>query len=155
MSEKLRDRIKQGAPFQSSAQAALLNLWVASYHMRQKAEEVCNRRGISLNHYNILRILKGGPEEGYSRADIIGRMIDKGSDVTRLIDRMEKIGLVMRKKCKEDRRRSMHFITDRGRELLVAMAPEIVSIHELFHQRVSDSDLAHLTRICEGIYQES
>jgi DNA-binding MarR family transcriptional regulator len=79
-------------------------------------------------------------------------MIDRGSDVTRLIDRLAKLGLVSRRKCKEDRRRSLHRITDKGRDLLREMAPDIHEIQEGFRSRVSERDLMHLSRICEGIY---
>jgi len=155
MSGGLKEHIKQKAPFQGDAQVAMLNLWVAAAHTRQKAEVVCNTKGISLNHYNILRILNGAPEEGYARSDIIDRMIDRGSDVTRLIDRMVKIGIVTRRKCESDRRRSLHRITDKGRELLIELMPGIRETHEYFRSRVSENDLSVLSRICEGIYADS
>jgi DNA-binding MarR family transcriptional regulator len=152
VSHRLKDHIKQSAPFESDAQIALLNLFVASSFMRQQIEQACNRRDISFNHYNILRILGGAPEGGYSRADIIGRMMERGSDTTRLIDRMVKLGLVVREKSDDDRRRSLHRLTGRGRNVLKEMAPDIKAIQQSFESRVAPKDLAELSRICEGIY---
>ncbi|PSR03812.1 MAG: MarR family transcriptional regulator, partial [Bacteroidetes bacterium SW_8_64_56] len=52
----------------------------------------------------------------------------------------------------EDRRMTMHTITDEGLDLLNDMDPEIRDVQRWFDERVSDRDLQHLSRICEGIY---
>lgn len=152
MSEGLRQRIKQEKPFESAAHAALLNLFVASSYMRQRIEEQCAVHGVSFTQYNVLRILHGGPEEGYARCDIIGRMVDNGADVTRLIDRLERQGFVTRQRSTKDRRVTLHQLTEAGTMLLQTMHTGVASVQDDFAARVSPRDLVHLSRICEGIY---
>ena len=152
MSHRLKEHIKQSAPFESDAQEALINLFVASSYMRQQIEQACSAKGISFNHYNILRILRGASESGYARSEIINRMIDRASDVTRLIDRMVKIGIVSRLRSDQDRRVSLHTITKKGRDLLDELSFDIKGIQKMFESRIERHDLLHLSRICEGVY---
>lgn len=154
MSEGLRQRIKQQKPFESPAHAALLNLFVASSYMRQRIEEQCTAHGISFTQYNVLRILQGGPDEGYARCDIIARMVDSGADVTRLIDRLQRQGFVTRKRSTEDRRVTLHRLTEEGEALLTRMHASVARVQEDFAERVAPRDLVHLSRICEGIYND-
>jgi len=154
MSEKLRKYLKQNAPFDSDAQSSLLNLFVAASYMKRKIEVVCAKKGISFNHYNILRILRGAPASGYSRGEIIERTIERGSDMTRLIDRLVKKGLVERTRCESDRRRAEHRITSTGATLLSSMDQEIRRVQKYFASRVKVEDRKTLSRICDGIYPD-
>lgn len=154
MAGGLAQRIKQTEPFDSPAQEAMLNLFMASAHVRREIEQVCQSYDIQFSHYNILRILRGVHPEGHPRCDIIDRMIDPSPDVTRLMDKLDERGLVERSRNPEDRRMTLHRITEPGLQLLDEMHPDIKAVQERFGDRVADRDLAHLTRICEGIYAE-
>ncbi len=154
MSGGLARRIKQTQPFDSTAQEAMLNLFVASATFRRKIECVCQEFDLNFAHYNILRILRGVHPEGHARCDINERMLDPSPDVTRLIDKLEERGLVRRSRSEEDRRMMIHRITEAGQTLLDNMAPAIDGVVEEFDRRVSDRDLEHLNRICESIYSE-
>lgn len=152
MPEGLKTWIKQRAPFESEAQEAVLNLMVAATFVGDQMERVAQRFGINRSQYNILRILRGAPEGGYSRCDVQERMIDRSPDVTRLMDRLVDRGLVDRRRSETDRRVALHSITDAGLTLLESMHPDITAVTEFFASRVSQVDLRHLNRICEGIY---
>lgn len=154
MSGGLARRIKQTQPFDSTAQEALLNLFVASAHFRRKIESVCQEFNLNFAHYNILRILRGAHPEGHARCDINERMLDPSPDVTRLIDKLEEREFVQRSRSEEDRRMMIHRITDDGLALLEEMAPAIDAVIDEFDRRVSDRDLEHLNRICESVYSE-
>lgn len=118
MEDTLRDRLKQTEPFEGPVQEAMLGLLVASAAVGSELNEICGHNGILASQYNVLRILEGGPPEGYPRCDIIHRMIDRGPDVTRLVDDLEDEGLVDRQRSTEDRRMMMHRITENGRTVL-------------------------------------
>lgn len=150
----LKDRIQQTAPFESTAQEALLNLFVASAHARRKIERVCQDHDLNFSHYNVLRILRGVHPDGHARCDILDRMIDPSPDVTRLIDKLVDHDLVRRSRSEADRRVTLHTITDTGLERLAAMAADIRAVQEWFGERVAPRDLRHLSRICESIYTE-
>lgn len=152
MGEVLRNRIKQTAPFESQAQEAMLNLFVASAHVRRRVEAACREFDLQFAHHNVLRILRGTHPDGHPRCEIIERMLDPSPDVTRLIDKLVERGLVERSRSEEDRRMIIHTITDEGLGLLDELDPKIRDVQEWFDERVADRDLRHLSRICEGIY---
>ncbi len=154
MPDGLKTWIKQRAPFESDAQEAVLNLLVAASFMNERLEHVAHKYGITRSQYNILRILRGAPEDGYPRCDVQMRMIDRSPDVTRLMDRLVDRGLVERRRSEVDRRVALHSITDKGTALLEEMHPDISGVTAFFASRVSEIDRKHLSRICEGIYLE-
>ena len=154
MGETLRRRLRQER-FESPALEAMLNLFVASDYMRQKAEAICAGFGITLTQFNALRILRGAHPGGHSRCEIIRRMVEHAPDVTRLVDRLEKQGLAERDRSEADRRLSITRITPKGLELLEKIDPKMHELTDLFASRVSARDGAELSRICEGIYGES
>jgi len=152
MPQILKERIKQEEPFESLAQEAMLNLFVAAAHARRRVEATCAEYDLQFSHYNVLRILRGIHPDGHPRCEIIERMIDPSPDVTRLIDKLVERNLVRRSRSDEDRRMRIHTITEKGIEVLDDMHPDIQDVQEWFDERVSDRDLQHLSRICEGIY---
>lgn len=154
MASGLKRRIKQTQDFESPAQEAMLNLFVASARARREIEAVCQDFDLQFSHYNVLRILAGTHPGGHARCDLTERMIDPSPDVTRLIDKLVDRGLVRRSKSEEDRRMTIHTITDEGLALLDDMKPRIVKVQNWFDARVADRDLVHLSRICESIYAD-
>lgn len=153
MGQILRDRIKQTASFEGPAQEAILNLFVASAHVRRRVEAACQEVDLQFAHHNVLRILRGAHPGGHPRCEIIERMLDPSPDVTRLIDKLVERGLVERSRSEKDRRMTIHTITDEGLALLDDLDPKIREVQDWFDERVADRDLRHLSRICEGIYE--
>jgi len=152
MGRTLRNRIQQTAPFEDAAQEAMLNLFVAAAHVRRRVEAVCQEHDLQFSHHNVLRILRGAHPNGHPRCDIIERMLDPSPDVTRLIDKLVERDLVRRSRSEEDRRMTIHTITEKGLTLLEKLDPKIRDVQDWFDDRVADRDLKHLSRICEGIY---
>lgn len=148
----LRTRLKQTQPFESLAQEAMLSLMVAGAAMQQEVEAVCARFGLAASHYNVLRILAGGPPDGYARCDIIERMIDRGPDVTRLMDRLEEKGLARRQRSQEDGRVTLHRITEGGRALLGEMHADIRAVQDRFAEQLAEEDQRDLARLCAKVY---
>ena len=152
MGRILADRIQQTKPFDGPAHEAMLNLFITGAHVRRAIEQVCRSYDLQFSHYNVLRILRGARPDGYARCDIIDRMLDPSPDVTRLMDKLEDLGCVERRRCEADRRVTLHFITDDGLALLEDMDPDIQAVQDDFAASISERDMAHLSRICEGIY---
>ncbi|MDZ7622890.1 MAG: MarR family transcriptional regulator [Ignavibacteriaceae bacterium] len=124
MGEILKKRLKQ-EKFSGIEQEGLLNLFIASNYLHSKLEIVCNDFNITLAQFNVLRILKGAHPNGYPRGEIIRRMVEPSPDVTRLIDRLIKEGLVERFYSDNDRRLSLARITKKGIALLNRINPEV------------------------------
>ena len=79
--------------------------------------QVLKSEDLSATQYNVLRILRGAPE-GLPCGEIANRMITRDPDVTRLLDRLEKRGLISRWRETADRRMVMARITEDGLKLL-------------------------------------
>jgi DNA-binding MarR family transcriptional regulator len=154
MGELIHKRLEQTKAFENKAQEAMLNLMVAAGHVNEWNDRACSAHGITRSQYNVLRILRGVYPDGHPRQEITRRMVDRSPDVTRLIDRLERAGLVERGRTDEDRRLSIARITQSGLDLLEKMTPEFDAIYMRFQERLSSDDLDHLSRICERLYAE-
>ncbi len=133
----LQEEISQRRPFASTEQELYLNIIRTSSHLTDAMELVLKESGISLVQYNVLRILKGAEPGGLCRNELRDRMLNRMPDVTRLLDRMEESGLVVRTRETEDRRQVRTELTAKACGLL-AQLNELV---ENEHQR----QLGHLT----------
>src|SRR5260370_7202334 len=92
---------------------------------------------LSGTQYNVLRILRGSPE-GLTCGEIASRMITRDPDITRLLDRLEKRGLISRCRETKDRRMVMARITPEGLKLLAGLDEPVQTAHP--------KQLAHLGR---------
>src|SRR4051812_23936288 len=128
---------------------------VAAAYVGERIDRVCAEHDVTAGQYNVLRILRGAHPGGLSRRGVAGRLIHRAPDVTRLVDRLERQGLVERAKSDEDRRLSIARVTAAGLALLDRMEPAMRAVHEHIADRVSLRDRRELSRICEGIYDES
>ncbi len=150
---RLSERIKQPS-FQSAAQEAVINLFVAADHLRQKGQALCESFGITTAQYNVLRILKGVYPNGHARCAIAERTIERAPDVTRLLDRLVKQGLARRHPSADDARVSVATVTRKGLNLLEKMKPAIDALDNQLTERLTSEELITLSRICEKIYSE-
>lgn len=142
----IRSRVAQPS-FKTPLQEAMVGLLVAAGHLERRLEEVCEDHGLTHEQYNVLRILRGAHPEGHPRYAIAERLIHRAADVTRLLDRLERGGLVRRVRSDEDRRLSVARITPRGMRLLRRVDPRIAAAQEDFARRLTKWDVGDLVRI--------
>src|SRR5215207_4476595 len=116
----VRARVAQ-RQFRNAAEEALVGLLVAAGQYGQRLNDLCREYGITHDQYNILRILRGAHPDGHPRFEIAKRLVSRAPDVTRLIDRLERQGLVERGWSAENRRHSIARITTAGLDLLAAI----------------------------------
>ena len=154
MSEILKKRLKQSADFESPVDEAVLNVIVAADYLRAQNEGVCSEFGITPGQYNVLRILRGANQEGHSRCEISERMVERAPDVTRLVDRLEKQGLVVRDRSTEDKRQSITRITEKGLNMLEQMQPKFEEAVRFWSEKLSLAEWIALSHLCEKIYNE-
>jgi DNA-binding MarR family transcriptional regulator len=115
------DELKQTRPFASKAQAVTVALLRTSDLVRRRLAAVVEREGITLQQYNVLRILRGARGEPLSALEITDRLIEEAPGVSRLLDRLLAKGLIRRERSAQDRRRLECFLTDRGRQILARL----------------------------------
>jgi DNA-binding MarR family transcriptional regulator len=124
MSERngaLQREIGQKKPFRSAAQEATISILRTADVVRRRLVEVVEPYGVTLQQYNVLRILRGEHPDPLPTLEIGERLIERMPGITRLLDRLEEKGLVRRERCADDRRLVHCWITDRGLELLATM----------------------------------
>ena len=151
MGDILKRRLRQKT-FSSVEQEAILNLFIASNYIHSKLDTLCTSFDITLAQFNVLRILKGAHPNGYPRSEIIKRMVEHAPDVTRLIDRLVKDGLVERFISAEDRRLSMSRITKKGINLLIKINPEVDKFLLDYSSALNKNEKETLSNICEKLY---
>lgn len=129
--------IKQTRPFGSREQEGALGLLLTADLLRRRLSAVVEPHGITLQQYNVLRILRGAAPDGLPTLEVAERMVEKAPGITRLVDRLEAAGLVSRQRSQSDRRQVFCTITPRGLDLLGALDAPI---------RAADESLAVLPR---------
>ncbi|MDX5437099.1 MAG: MarR family transcriptional regulator [Pontibacter sp.] len=117
---KIEDEIKQSA-FKNEYQKAYINIVYTSGYLEQAQSSLFKPFGITLPQYNILRILRGQHPKPATISLLIERMLDKTSNASRIVDKLEAKELVTRKQCPADRRTVDVLITAKGLELLKQM----------------------------------
>lgn len=110
--------------FRSSHQKAVLNILYTAGWLNLEQTHIFRPYELSVQQYNVLRILRGRFPEPATVAYIQERMLDKMSNASRLVDKLEDKQLVTRVPCKTDRRQTDIFITDKGLELLLSIDRE-------------------------------
>ena len=113
--------IKQNKPFVSASEEAAVALILTGDLARRAAAAIVEPHGITLQQYNVLRILRGAGERGLPTLDIAERMVEQTPGITRLIDRLETKKLVKRERCQTDRRQVFCRITTAGLAMLAAL----------------------------------
>ncbi|WP_310568785.1 MarR family transcriptional regulator [Gemmatimonas sp.] len=121
----LQEEIQQSRPFRSRSQEATIALMRTASVVSRRFARVVEPHGLSLAQYNVLRILRGAGDAGLPTLAIRDRMIDEGSTVTRLLDKLEKASLVTRDRSRPDRRQVLCTITEQGEALLALLDPQI------------------------------
>ena len=104
--------------FQSEAQKAMINLMYTHNWVTERIKEILAEDGITMQQFNILRILRGSYPIPLSTLSIRERMLDKMSDTSRIVDRLLTKGLVDKKTCITDKRLVDIYITSEGKKLL-------------------------------------
>jgi DNA-binding MarR family transcriptional regulator len=112
----------------SLEEEAFVSLQRTADLLARKGEKVLGSADVSPTQYNVLRILRGSPE-GLPCREVASRMITRDPDVTRLLDRLEKRGLISRRRETKDRRVVLARITPEGLRLLGGLDEPVLEMH--------------------------
>lgn len=106
-----------------------------------RAEQVLKPHGLTTTQYNVLRILNGAGPEGLCGTEIGRRLLSQVPDVTRLLDRVEDAGLIVRVREPSNRRYVTARLTDAGRAKLLETTPLLDALHRAQFRRFSPEQL--------------
>ena len=146
---RLEDEIKQPT-FQSEAQKAYLNIVFTAGWLQQRQAALFRPLGLTLPQFNVLRILRGQHPKPATVALLIDRMLDKTSNASRIVDKLEEKQLVTRTVCPSNRRAVDIRITDAGLALLQRM-DEGVMKRENGLQNLTPEEAAQLNTLLDKI----
>ena len=130
----------------SREEAVFLDLLRTCDLLSRRPAQLLKTEDLSATQYNVLRILRGSPE-GLPCGEIASRMITRDPDVTRLLDRMEKRGLISRSRDNKDRRTVIGRITPEGLKLLARLDEPIQEIHRKQLGHLGRNRLCALTEL--------
>lgn len=140
----LQAEIKQTKPFKTPADEAFVSLQRTADQMMRKATQFMKGWGISPTQYNVLRILRGAGPEGLCCGEISDRMITSDPDITRLLDRIEKLGWIERSRSTKDRRVVVARIGKKGLELLKQMDKPLEDFNQEASKHLAEKKLRDL-----------
>ena len=151
-SAKLARELGKSAGFDSLEQEVFLNLIRAHEAITEPFAKLFRSRGVSMPLYNILRILRGngavdGSGKGLAIQKIGEQMLTREPDMTRLIDRLEKAGHAVRKRCPEDRRVVHVEVTRSGLDLLDELDEPVRALDHDSLAHLSERELETLSAL--------
>ncbi|MFN5360018.1 MAG: MarR family winged helix-turn-helix transcriptional regulator [Bacteroidota bacterium] len=146
---KLEEAI-QTSRFSSEKHKAVLNILYTAWQLKTIISHELKPFGISHEQYNVLRILKGSSPKAMRVKDIGTRLIEKNSNVPRIIDKLVAKKLVKRLPSPDDNRETLIRLTAAGMQLLEA-STRLVQPNTIRAIRLSEKESLYLNRLLDGL----
>ncbi|MGP1310046.1 MAG: MarR family winged helix-turn-helix transcriptional regulator [Phycisphaerales bacterium] len=143
----LQHEIGKKRPFESAAEEAYLNIVRTATALQGEIASIIKGRGLTGSSYNALRILRGHHPAGCPCGVISDHMVVRVPDVTRLLDRLEKSGLVVRERDSVDRRVVIAKVTRKGLDLIAKLDGPLLDAHERQLAHMTPAELASLNTL--------
>ncbi len=150
-SDRLAEVLRRSRPFRSPSQKAVVGLLRTTDLLRRRLSDTVAAEGITLQQYNVLRILRGAGKEGLPTLTVAERMIERTPGVTRLLDRLEEAGWVERTRCTDDRRRVLASITPVGLELLARLDHPLAQAEEDAFRALTEGEMEAFLHALETV----
>lgn len=132
---------------------AVINLIVSGNYVVEQINSFMKTYDLTVQQYNILRILRGQDGLPINLYVLQEHMIHKMSNTTRLVEKLRKKGLLERKTCEENRRKIEIFITDRGLGLLAGIDQALVDYEKGLTSNLTEEELIQLIELLKKVKQ--
>jgi len=129
MTSPLNAELRQAVPFHSLEEEVYLSVLRTAESIRREVSALLKPHELTASQYNVLRILRGAGTDGQLTGEIGERLVVRDPDVPRLLDRMEKRGLVHRQRQSDDRRCVRVTLTKTGRTLVDRLDQPVQALH--------------------------
>ena len=146
-------RLKLNSELPLSRQT-VINVFLSSTWIKTDIQTVLKPYDLSIEQFNVLRILRGQKGNPLNLQDIQERMVSKMSNTTRLIDKLIKKDLVKRNQCVENRRKIEIYITQKGIKILKIIDPIIDQAEEKITSNLSETELRELNKLLLKLKQQ-
>lgn len=149
----IEEDIKQST-FSSASQKAVVNVIYTAGWLNAKSNKLLKPFDLSIQQYNILRILRGQKSKPISVNSLIDRMLDKNSNASRLVEKLRAKGYVERKTCDYDRRQVDVIITEKGLTFLASIDDDFNGIKGNV-DTLTDEEYLQLSDLLDRMRSES
>ncbi|KAA3619209.1 MAG: MarR family transcriptional regulator [Flavobacterium sp.] len=129
----------------------VINMMYTSRFIEDAVTGVLKPYDLTIQQYNVLRILRGQKGKPANLSTIQERMIDKSSNTTRLVDKLIKKGWVKRSVCEQNRRKVEIIITNKGLEILKELDPLTEQNNENVLKNLSEEQLVTLNNLLDTL----
>jgi DNA-binding MarR family transcriptional regulator len=150
-SSALRDELKQTRPFSSPSHEALVSILRTAAVVQRHISQVVEGSGVTIQQYNVLRILRGAGTTGLPTLAIRDRMIEEAAGITRLLDKLESAGHVIRERSTPDRRQVLCQITPAGLRLLAELDEPVDAANNLALGMLDDAEKNSLVELLGAV----
>jgi DNA-binding MarR family transcriptional regulator len=147
---KIEQAIKQ-YKFESNVQKAFVNLMYTANQLRDTQKIIFEPFDILPQHFNILRIIKGKHPNAISPGEIKEVMLDKAPDITRLLDKLVKLGLINRQTCNQNRRKIDITLTQKGLNELKKLNESVAAYTKKLEKNISEKEAAILSNLLDKL----
>lgn len=144
-------RVAAGSSGGTSARDTVVALLRAADRVRRRAARIVEPHGLTLQQYNVLRILESAREDGVPTLEVAARMIEETPGVTRLLDRLEAKAYIRRQRCPRDRRQHLCWLSSEGARLLARLKPAVSAEQERVLERLEVRRREQLTALLDVI----
>lgn len=141
--------IKQTIPFKTPYHRVMVNLMYTSNWVADSQTQLLKPSGLTLQQYNVLRILRGQYPNPVKVSDITERMLDKMSNASRLVDKLVAKNLVLRTECPSDRRAVDVVITDPGLAMLKRLDVHLAKWDEEQRCKLTEEEAVQLSHLLD------
>jgi DNA-binding MarR family transcriptional regulator len=145
----LENEINQTS-FRSEDQKAIVNIIFTYHWVTEQVKSILADEDITMQQYNILRILRGSHPDPLSTLTIRERMLDKMSDTSRIVDRMLRKGLVVKRICTNDKRLVDVNLTEEGLIMLLRLDERMDAMDKI-SSGLNQEELKNLNHLLDKI----
>ena len=140
MRSNLKDEIKRTIPFTSLSQEGALGILRTADVLLRRMNSIVQPFGITLQQFNVLRILPGGGKRGLPTLEIGERMLVATFQITRILDRLEKKKLIQRERDQSDRRHVFCTLANQGASILKDLDEPMTSGDEQYLKMLTPNE---------------
>ncbi len=152
MASVLARELQQKRAFTSQEEKVLLGVRIAAARITEPWDKFLKATAdLTPNQYNVLRILRGSHPTRLACGDIAERMISRDPDITRLVDRLSRRGLVSRARGRRDRRVVEVGITEKGQQILRTLDEHVDRFPKAMLGHLGSRKLEQLGTLLEAV----
>lgn len=146
---KIEEAIQQKRPFRNAYQKVIVNLIYTQNWVTSQLQQHLKPYGVTMKQYNVLRIVKGAGKP-ITTSTIRERLLDKMSDASRMVERLNQRGLVIRTTCPTDKRLVDVSLSKKGEKLLEVMSKFENEMDDIVGQ-LSETEAEQLSELLDKL----